>query len=135
VRAYLYKRDQYERVVATVYVRRPPLWFPRRDVGLEMLRRGLATTYEGKTGAEFGGARAEARYKAAEAAAKSKGRGLWGAAGAGGNGGVVGKASSLTGGLFGGAARRKNEQQQVVVESPMAYKKRMKMLDEQKGKA
>ena len=48
----------------------------RKDVGLEMLKRGLATTYEAKSGAEFGGQ--EERYKAAEAAAKSKKRGIWG---------------------------------------------------------
>ncbi|KAH6854622.1 hypothetical protein B0I37DRAFT_441600 [Chaetomium sp. MPI-CAGE-AT-0009] len=78
VRAFLHRRDQYERVVATVYVRRAPFFFPRRDVGLEMLHRGLAVTYEGKTGAEFGGAETEARYREAEALAKRKGVGLWG---------------------------------------------------------
>ncbi|KAJ4290128.1 putative endonuclease lcl3 [Collariella sp. IMI 366227] len=61
VRCYIYKRDQYERVVATVYVRQPPFFFPRKDVGLELLRAGLAVTYEGKTGAEFGGERMERR--------------------------------------------------------------------------
>jgi endonuclease YncB( thermonuclease family) len=77
VRAYIYRRDQYERVVASVFVRRPPFFFPRKDVGLEMLRQGLATTYEAKTGAEFGGPRAEAVYRAAEARARRKRRGLW----------------------------------------------------------
>jgi endonuclease YncB( thermonuclease family) len=72
VRAYILKRDQYERVVATVKVRR---FLLRRDVGLEMLKRGLATTYEAKTGAEFGGR--EEQYKAAEAMAKAKKRGIW----------------------------------------------------------
>jgi endonuclease YncB( thermonuclease family) len=81
VRAYIYKRDQYERVVATVYVRRPPFFFPRKDVGLEMLRRGLAVAYEGKTGAEFGGEKMEGRYRAVEEGARRKGRGLWGVAG------------------------------------------------------
>lgn len=42
-----------------------------------MLKRGLATTYEAKTGAEFGGL--EAQYKAAEAKAKAKRRGMWAA--------------------------------------------------------
>lgn len=37
---------------------------------------GLATMYEAKTGAEFGGL--EAKYKAAEAKAKAKKRGIWG---------------------------------------------------------
>ncbi|CAJ2502003.1 Uu.00g048560.m01.CDS01 [Anthostomella pinea] len=73
VRAKIYKRDQYDRIVATVFVRR---FLIRRDVGLEMLKRGLATTYEAKTGAEFGGL--EEKYKAAQAKAKDKKRGIWG---------------------------------------------------------
>ncbi|KAI1448053.1 SNase-domain-containing protein [Annulohypoxylon stygium] len=73
VRARIYKRDQYDRVVATVFVRR---WLLRRDVGLEMLKRGLATVYEAKIGAEFGGL--EEKYKAAEKKAKEKKRGIWG---------------------------------------------------------
>jgi len=74
VRAYIYKRDQYDRVVGTVWVRR---WlFFRRDVGLEMLKRGLATTYEAKSGAEFGGL--EQKYRAAEARAKARRKGMWG---------------------------------------------------------
>ncbi len=77
MRAYLYRRDQYDRIVARVYVRRPPFFWPRRDVGLEMIRRGLATTYEAKTGAEFGGKGTEERYKAAEEEARRKGRGMW----------------------------------------------------------
>ncbi|KAK4154647.1 hypothetical protein C8A00DRAFT_14235 [Chaetomidium leptoderma] len=104
VRAFIYRRDQYERVVATVYVRKAPFFF-RRDVGLELLKRGLAVTYEGKTGAEFGGAKMEARYREAEATAKKKGKGLWG----------------------GGGKKRE-------LETPMEYKRRMKAWDEQKGK-
>lgn len=77
MRARIYKRDQYDRVVATVWVRRWLLF--RRDVGLEMLRRGLATTYEAKSGAEFGGL--EAQYRAAEAKAKARRRGMWGGKG------------------------------------------------------
>ncbi|KLU87378.1 hypothetical protein MAPG_06378 [Magnaporthiopsis poae ATCC 64411] len=73
VRARIYRRDQYERVVATVFVRQ---WLVvRRDVGYEMLKRGLATTYEAKTGVEFGGL--EAKYRAAEALAKQKRLGMW----------------------------------------------------------
>ncbi|KAK8124960.1 endonuclease [Apiospora kogelbergensis] len=73
IRAKIYRRDQYERIVATVFVRR---YFIRKDVGLEMLKKGLATTYEAKTGAEFGGL--EAKYKAAEAKAKEQKLGIWG---------------------------------------------------------
>jgi endonuclease YncB( thermonuclease family) len=75
VRVALHKRDQYDRVVATVYVRGPLGLLRRRDVGLEMLQRGFATVYEAKTGAEFGGR--EATYRAAEARAKARGRGVW----------------------------------------------------------
>ncbi|KAI9753644.1 MAG: Xenotropic and polytropic retrovirus receptor 1 [Chaenotheca gracillima] len=72
VRTYIYKRDQYERVVATAYVRR---WLIRRDVGLEMLKQGLATVYEAKSGAEFG--TLEAKYRRAEWWAKTKRKGMW----------------------------------------------------------
>ncbi|OIW35604.1 SNase-domain-containing protein, partial [Coniochaeta ligniaria NRRL 30616] len=84
VRAYLYRRDQYDRIVATVFVRRPPFFWPRKDVGLEMIRRGLATTYEAKSGAEFGGKVAEERYKAAEEEARRRRRGMWSAQRGGG---------------------------------------------------
>ncbi|KAH0544151.1 putative endonuclease lcl3 [Glutinoglossum americanum] len=72
VRAYIYKRDQYDRVVATVYVRR---WLIRRDVGLQMLKQGLATVYEAKSGAEFGSL--EHKYRRAEWWAKKRGKGMW----------------------------------------------------------
>jgi endonuclease YncB( thermonuclease family) len=72
VRAYIYKRDQYERVVATVFVRRSLLL---RDVGKEMLKAGLATVYEAKMGAEFGDF--EDKYRRMEEKAKKKKRGMW----------------------------------------------------------
>ncbi len=61
-------------MVGTVWVRR---FLFRRDVGLEMLKRGLATTYEAKSGAEFGGV--EEIYRAAESKSKARRRGMWGA--------------------------------------------------------
>ena len=73
VRAYIYKRDQYERVVATVWVRR---FLFRKDVGKEMLKAGFATVYEAKMGAEFG--EFEEAYRKAEAVAKRKRLGIWG---------------------------------------------------------
>ncbi|KAK0656827.1 nuclease domain-containing protein [Cercophora newfieldiana] len=76
VRAYIYKRDQYERIVATVFVRKPP-FFLRKDVGKELLKRGLATIYESKTGAEFGGPAMEKSYRTVEAVAKRKKKGIW----------------------------------------------------------
>jgi endonuclease YncB( thermonuclease family) len=72
VRAYVYKRDQYDRAVATVYVRKGLL---RRDVGLQMLKKGLATVYEAKTGAEFGNL--EEKYRAVEWWAKKRRLGIW----------------------------------------------------------
>lgn len=73
VRAYIYKRDQYDRAVATVYVWQ---WLLRRDVGLQMIKAGLATVYEAKSGAEFG--ELEAKYRKAEKWAKMKRKGMWG---------------------------------------------------------
>lgn len=72
VRAYIYKRDQYERVVATVWVRR---FLFRRDVGKEMLKAGFATVYEAKSGAEFGDF--EEKYREVEEKAKRKKLGMW----------------------------------------------------------
>jgi endonuclease YncB( thermonuclease family) len=73
VRAYIYKRDQYERVVATVWVRR---FLFRKDVGKEMLKAGLATVYEAKMGAEFG--EFEEKYRKTEEVAKKRKLGMWG---------------------------------------------------------
>lgn len=73
VRAYPYSRDQYDRVVSSVFRRR---WlFFKSDVGLNMIREGLATVYEAKMGSEFGGQ--EAKYRAAEGKAKQSGVGMW----------------------------------------------------------
>ncbi|CAO2656864.1 Nn.00g056670.m01.CDS01 [Neocucurbitaria sp. VM-36] len=72
VRAYIYRRDQYDRVVAQVYVRK---WLLKKDVGLEMLKMGLATVYEAKTGAEFGAV--EEKYRAAEGNARERRIGMW----------------------------------------------------------
>jgi endonuclease YncB( thermonuclease family) len=73
VRAYVYKLDQYSRVVATVYVRKGIL---RRDIGLQMLRAGWATVYEANTGAEFGEG-LEEKYRKAEWWAQMKRKGMW----------------------------------------------------------
>ncbi|KAF6814294.1 hypothetical protein CSOJ01_04185 [Colletotrichum sojae] len=70
--ARIHRRDQYDRVVATVFVRR---FLLKKDVGLEMVKRGLATTYEAKSGVEWGGF--EEKYKAAEARAKARKLGIW----------------------------------------------------------
>lgn len=73
VRARLWRQDQYQRVVASVVVRR---WgVVARDVGYDMLRRGHATVYEAKFGSEFAGK--EEKYRKAEKLAKGHGVGLW----------------------------------------------------------
>ena len=72
VRAHIYRRDQYDRVVAQVFVRR---WFIKKDIGLEMLRHGLASVYEAKTGSEFG--QFEQQYRDAEEKAKAQKVGMW----------------------------------------------------------
>ncbi|RMJ23664.1 endonuclease lcl3, partial [Aspergillus sp. HF37] len=80
VRVHVYRPDQYQRAVGSVYVRRAvdfPLPFRRRDVSFEMLRRGLGTVYEAKVGSEFGGDAVEQRYRRAEWWAKLRGAGLW----------------------------------------------------------
>lgn len=48
----------------------------RRDVGLQMLRAGMATVYEAKSGAEFGKG-LEQKYRRAEWWAKTKRIGMW----------------------------------------------------------
>jgi endonuclease YncB( thermonuclease family) len=72
VRVSIYRRDQYDRVVAQVHIRK---WLRKRDVGLEMLKTGLATVYEAKTGSEFG--QFEQQYRDAEEKAKANKVGMW----------------------------------------------------------
>lgn len=80
-----------------------------------MLKRGMAITYEAKWGAEFGGAKQEAKYKAAEAVARGKGKGMW----------------ALEKPLGGGFFFKSHKPPPEPLETPMAFKKRMKALDEQ----
>lgn len=72
VRVHVFRRDQYDRVVAQVTVRR---WLRKRDVGLEMLKNGLATVYEAKTGSEFG--TSEQIYRDAQKKAEAQKVGMW----------------------------------------------------------
>jgi endonuclease YncB( thermonuclease family) len=58
--------------VAQVFVRK---WFFKKDVGLEMLKCGLASVYEAKTGSEFG--EFEQQYRDAEEKAKASKIGMW----------------------------------------------------------
>lgn len=142
MRARIYKRDQYERVVATVYVRRLGGLVPGAgaDVGLEMVRLGLATAYEAKSGAEFGGPAMEARYRAEEAEARRKGLGLWsgekkkkkGGAQQGGGGGRR-RWWSWFG--LGGGETNASAASDTPFETPREYKERMKGLETAAEKA
>ncbi|KAK2798071.1 putative endonuclease lcl3 [Emmonsiellopsis sp. PD_5] len=90
VRAYPYRPDHYGRVVATVYIRSwRTLFLLRHDVGLQMLKAGLATVYEAKSGVEFGGERMEGVYRSAERGARKRGRGMWAVEKRGAGGGVL----------------------------------------------
>lgn len=109
VRARVWRRDQYERVVASVGVRN---WYGRsKDLGLEMLKRGLCTVYEAKFGSEFGSL--EGEYRDAERRARKERVGLW----AKGQPGFVGR-------LLG----EKSE----VLETPRQYKERMQAGEKEK---
>ncbi|KAF2719972.1 SNase-domain-containing protein [Polychaeton citri CBS 116435] len=109
VRAYPYRKDQYDRVVCTVYKRR---WlFFKSDVGETMLRKGLATVYEAKFGSEFGGK--EEQYKRAEKTAKLKKIGMW-------------ERPSLVGKMLGKADPK--------YESPREYKTRIAESEKTSGK-
>ena len=74
---------------------------------MELLKRGLATVYEAKTGAEFGGDKMEQKYKAVEALAQKKKIGIW---------------SIGTAGLLGFGKKQ-------LFESPKAYKDRLRQLE------
>lgn len=111
----MHRRDQYDRVVGTAWVRRPIfLPLPRKDVGLEMLRAGLATVYEASFGVEFGGF--EKEYRQAEKVARDRKTGMWTQPGL--------LQRILSGGQDG------------AVETPRAYKTRMQEKEkEEKGAA
>jgi hypothetical protein len=94
-------------VVGTVFVRK---WGIKRDVGLEMLKRGLATIYEAKYGSEFG--EFEQKYRDAEAEAKARKVGMWATPG-------------IMERLLGGTG--------TTLESPREYKTRMADLERGKG--
>lgn len=124
LRVYLYRRDQYERVVASVYIR---TWggLSRKDVGLVMLDKGLATVYEAKFGSEFGNQ--EDTYRHAEAQAKRAGLGIWkGHSGFGIGGG------ERTGWLAWILGSDRTSQP---LETPRMYKERMKEEKASKGGA
>ncbi|RCI01103.1 putative endonuclease lcl3 [Rhizopus azygosporus] len=73
VQVQLLSRDQYSRVVAMAYVRRPP-FFLKKNVSLEMVKAGLASIYVAK-GAQYAGILDE--LKKYEARAKLLRKGIW----------------------------------------------------------
>jgi endonuclease YncB( thermonuclease family) len=108
VRAYIYRRDQYDRVVAMVRFRKSVF---RKDLGLEMLKNGLATVYEAKVGAEFG--KYEQAYRKAQEKAVQDKVGMW-------------SKPSWLGRIRGETAQK--------LESPREYKTRMAAADKNKKK-
>ncbi len=70
-----YRRDQYQRIVANVFI--PPRFFigKERNVSIELLRQGFACVYR-QYGAEYGGMLKQ--FEEAEAEAKRYKRGIWG---------------------------------------------------------
>lgn len=91
-----------------------------------MLKRGLATTYEAKTGVEFGSTEIEERYRLAEAEAKKKNVGLWSAL----------KSEGKPKSWFGlGAVETKKKDKQPF-ETPGQFKARMRGLEKaEKGES
>jgi|MDSY01.2.fsa_nt_gb micrococcal nuclease len=79
VRLQLLSRDQYGRAVAMVTYRRG---LRRRNISVELLRRGLAVVYR-QGGAQYGSdGRGVARWNRIEKQAKRRSAGLWAAKGA-----------------------------------------------------
>lgn len=72
VRVYPLSKDQYNRVVADVYVRR---WGIKHNVSAEILKSGWAVVYEAKTGAEFAGH--EEWFRKLEAKSRNHKRGMF----------------------------------------------------------
>ena len=99
----------------------------RVDVGLAMIREGMATVYEAKFGSEFGGPEKEKEYREAEREAKDRKKGMWGGAKSElekETQAEQGWWSWITGGGGGGGTNK--------LESPREYKNRMKEMEEGK---
>jgi len=162
VRVFPLRRDQYERVVGTAFVRRRILtlkedgvvrrvfggwrWGDERrsglhgpvwhvNVGLEMVRRGWATVYEGKIGVEWGSKGMEGVYREAEKRAKAERLGIW--VDLKGSDGVLGLKKAASGGWSSVlmpwrwfvAEKEVKKRKESVVETPREYKLRMKAGD------
>ncbi|KAI5212873.1 SNase-domain-containing protein [Aureobasidium subglaciale] len=106
VRAYIFRLDQYQRVVASVSYWKWGFW--KTDVGLEMIKNGMATVYEAKFGSEFGNK--EDKYRRAMEKAQRKQIGMW---------------RHTKPGLIGKLIGQKSEK----VETPREYKTRVSNLE------
>ncbi|CAK4034851.1 Hypothetical predicted protein [Lecanosticta acicola] len=113
VRVFPWRKDQYDRVVCSVYRRRFGIF--KADVGMDMLKAGMATVYEAKFGSEFGNK--EQEYRDAEEQAKKRKVGMW-------------KEPGLVDKMFGSG----NARQKKTTESPREFKNRMKKMEEETGK-
>jgi len=71
----MHKRDQYQRIVASVYYRPRLLSIRRTNLSLEMLRAGWAITYD-QSGGVYGREGKE-KYMEVEAKAQTKRQGMW----------------------------------------------------------
>jgi len=71
----LLSKDHYGRIVGMVWVRKPVFWPFRKNVNLEMLKRGFATVYA-QSGAEYGSIGKD-KLLAIEEKAKRKKIGMW----------------------------------------------------------
>lgn len=138
VRIYPHSRDQYGRVVATVFVSDWHLggWLLLRrwkDAGADVVRAGWATVYEGKFGAMFGGADREKMLQDIEHIAKQKQIGIWkGHDGAKKQNGHQGhsKEQGVMKRIWQWLAGSKKEE---AFESPRDFKARMKKQDEEES--
>lgn len=68
----LLKRDQYDRAVCLVWIEKYLIF--KQDIGKEILEQGLGVVYEGRD-ASYG--KFKEIYKATEATAKKRKRGIW----------------------------------------------------------
>ncbi|KDQ16573.1 hypothetical protein BOTBODRAFT_107003 [Botryobasidium botryosum FD-172 SS1] len=75
VRCTIHKRDQYQRIVASVYYRPSIYWPLLTNLSLEMVRSGWGCVYT-QAGAEYGKEGID-RYLKAQQEAQKKRRGMW----------------------------------------------------------
>ena len=139
-RIYPHSRDQYGRLVGTVFVNKWHLGgalLLRRwvDAGAEVVREGWATVYEGKVGAKFGGEKRGEMLSELENHAKEKRLGVWSGGGHVKKGGRKTKEENVSALTRLWMWLRGTKEEEQSFESPREFKARMKKVDEEeKGK-